>query len=182
MGPGDSIRLTGRSLIFSMFGWRHLKNIIANGATVQLCLFDPAIRESPLNYLAGYLPQETDLVVHRIGAKVKPWLTTAHPKGSVEIRFHNVHLLDSLMEIQRKGGHRLAWDLNFGEGTEERYIFYLNGDAPLARNLTEGRYRLIWDNSKVMLRYQDGQLEVDDFDRFPCSSPNGMVTTASQEK
>jgi hypothetical protein len=181
--PGDVIRLTGRSLIFSMFGWRHLKTIVENGATVQLCLFDPAIRESPLDYLAGYLPQETDLVLLRIVTKVKPWLASVRPKGNVEVRLHRVHLLDSLMEINCKGRHRLAWDLNFGEGTEERYIFYLNGDGPLGRNLTDGRYRLIWSNSSVILRYRDGNLEVDKLaDMSPPSPEAGIGATASQTK
>jgi hypothetical protein len=158
---GDVVRISGRSLIFSMYGWQHLSRILENGATLQLCLLDPAIRDSPLSYLAGYSPEETDLAIRRFRTTLKPWLDAVKPRGSAELRFHRVHLLDSLLEIDRQQVYRVAWDLNFGVGIEERQIFYLDGHGPLGRNLTEGRYGLIWEKSTVVFSYKNGVVEVD---------------------
>jgi len=161
VGPGDIVRITGRSLIFSLYGWQNLRHIVENGATLNLCLYDPSIRQTPLEYLSGYSPQETDLVINRVINRITPWLKTALPKGTIEIRYHRIHLLDSLLEIKRQHEHRVSWDLNFGEGTEERQVFYVIGNGPLGRNLTTGRYGIIWDHSTVMFRYTKGSVEVD---------------------
>ncbi len=161
IGSGDSVCLIGRSLIFSIYGWQQLKHIVENGAALRLCLHDPAIRTTPLEYLSGYSPRETDLAIDRVAVAIKPWLQTALPKGSLEIRYHQVHLLDSVLEVNRQNEHRISWDLNFGEGTQERQIFYLDGDGPLGHNLAKKRYAVIWDNSTVAFRYANGQFEVD---------------------
>jgi len=160
VGPGDVVRLTGRSLVFSLFAWRQLKVIVENGATLQLCLLDPVIRDTPLAYLAGYSPEETDLAIHRFATAVVPWLEDSKPKGAVEVRYHSVHLLDSLLEVKRQAEYRVAWDLNFAEGTEERQIFYLDGNGPLGRNLTARRYGLIWDKSEPVFVYSNGEVKV----------------------
>jgi hypothetical protein len=167
VGPGDIVRITGRSLIFSLYAWQHLKEIAENGATLNLCLYDPSIRQTPLEYLSGYSPQETDLVINRVISKIKPWLKIALPKGTVEIRYHDIHLLDSLLEVTRRNEYRVSLDLNFAEGIEERQVFYLNGEGQLGRNLTEGRYAIVWDKSTVMFRYSNGNFEVDKLSTDP---------------
>jgi len=161
VGSGDVVRITGRSLIFSMYGWRDLRRVLDNGSRLQMCLVDPSIRDSPLNYLAGYSPEEIDFAIHRFIRSVKPWLLTAKPKGAVEVRFHRVHILDSYSEISKPHYSRAAWDLNFGEGTEERRIFYLNGEGALGKNLRDGRYQLIWDRAEPQFRYENGTIELD---------------------
>ena len=96
--------------------------------------------------------------MHRLIDRVKPWLESVKPAGTFEVRFHEVHLLDSLLEIRMR---RIAWDLNFGEGTHERQIFYIDGQSPLGRNLTTGRYGMIWERSTMVLRYSAGNVETD---------------------
>lgn len=166
IAAGDTVRVTGRSLIFSMYTWRNLAQIVENGGHLQLCIVDPQLRDSPLNYLSGYSPEETELAIHRFVKRLKPWLEYHKPKGTLEVRFHRVHVLDSFMEISKSNHSFAAWDLNFGEGTEDRRIFFLNGDGPLARNLADGRYQLIWDNADVTFIYEDGAVSLDSLQGF----------------
>jgi hypothetical protein len=166
IGAGDVVRITGRSLIFLMYSWRDLKHLLKNGARLQLCMLNPTLRNSPLNYLAGYSVEETELAIHRFVNYVRPWLVKEKPSGTVEVRFHTVHILDSYLEIIRPGHSRAAWDLNFGEGTEERRVFYLDGSGPLGRNLSQGRYQLIWDRAEEKFLYKDLEIQRDELNRL----------------
>jgi hypothetical protein len=170
---GDVVRITGRSLIFSMYASHDLQRIVENGAELYLCLLDPTVDDSPLDYLSGYSPEETKLAIFRFLRSIKPWLQTSKPMGTVEIRFHRIHLMDSLLEIKRLQLHhfRVAWDLNFSEGTEQRQVFYLDGDRLLGRNLTSARYQLIWDRAMPKLLYKDQRLHIDELS--PRSNPEG---------
>ena len=51
---------------------------------------------------------------------------------------------------------------DFDEGTEERRIFYIDGNAPLGRSLTAKRYDLVWGRAEVKFKYLDGVIIVDD--------------------
>jgi hypothetical protein len=178
VGAGDVVRVTGRSLIFSMYSWRNLAQIAENGGHLQLCIVDPQLRDSPLNYLAGYSPEETELAIQRFVKRLKPWLEHNKPKGTVEVRFHNVHVLDSFTEFIKAGNSSAAWDLNFGEGTEDRRIFFLKGDGPLGRNLTKGRYQLIWDKAEVKFLYKNGAVSLDSLQGRVVAAEAGTVPDA----
>jgi hypothetical protein len=165
LGAGDSVRIIGRSLMFSMYAWNTLRDWIRSGATIELCHFNPALHESPLTYLARYSHQETELAIQQFTSKVLPWLLSDKPKGIVEVRFHEVHLLDSLVEIRSRDSHEVVWDLNFGGGTEVRKVLFVDGNAPLGQNLTADRYDLIWSNAVTKFRYQDGAIVLDELPR-----------------
>jgi hypothetical protein len=164
VGAKDSVRISGRSLIFTIYRWEQLQVPLIRGATLQLCMCDPSIKDSPLEYLAGYSTRETELAIDRLSRSVKPWLTKESPPGTLEIRFHAVHLLDSLLEIRGGDLFRMAWDLNFGEGIEQRQVFYLDGNGPLGRNLLRGRYELLWLNSTTKFLYRNGEVAIDKLD------------------
>lgn len=153
-GPNTRIRIVGRSLIYSMQIWEeHLSTLIDNGVTLQLCFFDPAITSSPLRALSGYDPRETQMALDIFETVARPWIQATSPPGSLELRFHQVHLMDSFFEVIDENQHWAAWDLNFGRGTAQRRIFVVNGESPLGRNLSQGRYEVIWKDSKVFFSY-----------------------------
>jgi hypothetical protein len=161
LGEGDRVRITGRSLIFTMYSWQHFQTMLRSGATLELCLYDPSIKESPLQVLAGYSQEETALAIHRFVSSMHPWLKSQPHKGSLEIRFHDVHLLDSFVEVQRGNEAQGAWDLNFGEGMEARQVFVVDLNRPLGHNLASERYGRIWAQAQRVFRFEHGTIVED---------------------
>jgi hypothetical protein len=51
--------------------------------------------------------------------------------------------------------------MNFGLGTEARYILNLDAHEPLGQSLALERYELIWQHADVVYRYDHGIVEVD---------------------
>ncbi len=67
----------------------------------------------------------------------------------------------SLVEVRAGKLHHVVWDLNFGEGTESRQVFLLDGGRELGRNLAQHRYGLLWDKAVPVFRYTNGDVEID---------------------
>jgi hypothetical protein len=168
LGDGDHLRIIGRSLIFLMYDWQRLKPLIENGATLQLCLINPTLRNDVLKLVAGYSATETTFAIERFMGSFLPWLQDSKPKGEVEIRFHQIALLDSYTEKREKNVYRSVWDLNFGEGVQSRIIFYLNSEDLTSEgavgvnafgvNLRKQRYGKIWDGAERVFEYRNGAI------------------------
>jgi hypothetical protein len=124
---------------------------------------DPEHVFEALKYLSRYLPSETQSAIERFRSGFVPWLLRESPKGAVELRLHRFDLLDSLLEIEHEDRHRAALDMNFGQGTEARYVLNLDAHEPLGQSLAVERYELIWQHAEVVFRYNNGIVEVDKF-------------------
>jgi hypothetical protein len=160
LGQGDYLRIIGRSLIFLIYNWQRLTPLIDNGAALELCFIDPQFDDPTFSAVAGYSSTETTLAIERIKDSFIPWLDRTRPKGSLEIRFHRFALLDSYTEKKEGEEYRSAWDLNFGEGLQSRYVFYMNTKGIFGEKLSGQRYKLIWDQSEIMFKYQDGRASI----------------------
>jgi hypothetical protein len=160
LGQGDYLIIIGRSLIFLIYNWQRLMPLINNGAALQLCFIDPQFDDPTFSAVAGYSSTETTLAIERIKDSFIPWLDRTRPQGSVEIRFHRFALLDSYTEKKEGKEYRSAWDLNFGEGLQSRYVFYMDTKGIFAEKLGTQRYKLIWDRSEIMFKYQDGRVSI----------------------
>jgi hypothetical protein len=161
---GDRIRIFGRSLMFTMFGWEHLSKILKKGARLELCICDPAIENTPLSYLSGYSHEETLLTVHRFVNGMKPWVLKEKPLGTMEIRMHDIHLLDSFVEIDQGESHVAVWDLNFGQGVEARRVFVLDRQRGLGRDLSVNRYDILWTRATHAFEYVNTRVQLDIWD------------------
>jgi hypothetical protein len=160
LGQGDYLRIIGRSLIFLIYNWQRLTPLIENGGALQLCFIDPQFEDPTFSAVAGYSSTETTLAIERVKDSFIPWLDRTRPKGSVEIRFHRFALLDSYTEKKEGEEYRSAWDLNFGEGLQSRYVFYMDTKGIFGDKLSSQRYKLIWEQAEVVFRYQDGRPSV----------------------
>jgi hypothetical protein len=153
-GSGGTMRIVGRSLIYSMQAWEeYLRVFVQNGGTLELCFYAPDIQNSPLEELSGYDLRETEMALDIFERTARPWLESEKPPGKVEIRFHRVHLLDSFCEFISPNQHLIVWDLNFGRGTSHRRIFVLKGGSQMGKNLSEGRYSSIWNSAEPFYLY-----------------------------
>ena len=61
-------------LYFIMLNWERFQPMLQAGAALELCMIDPALPPSPLDYLAHYKPGETEMVVNDIRLRIRPWL------------------------------------------------------------------------------------------------------------
>ena len=163
-GKGDRLRLTGRSLIHALNEWGQFETMLTNGATLQLCMCDPTLPYEPLRYLSRYLTEDSQNAISHFALGLRQWLIKNTPPGQVELRFHQVHLLDSLVEMDHGDVHRIAWDLNFGEGIESRHIFFIDTGRSLGENLSVKRYQLIWDHAVSVFFYSNGTIQTETLD------------------
>ena len=162
LGEGDYLRIIGRSLIFLIYSWQRLTPLIENGGALQLCFIDPLFDDPAFNVVAGYSSTETTLAIERVKDSFIPWLEHTRPKGGLEIRFHRFALLDSYTEKKEGEEYRSAWDLNFGEGLQSRYVFYMDTKGIFGEKLSGQRYKLIWEQSEIVFKYQDGRTNVNE--------------------
>jgi hypothetical protein len=169
---GSRLRLTGRSLHRALGDWGQFQSMLIRGARLELCMCDPKHAFEALKYLSRYLPSETQSAIERFRLGLVPWLLQALPKGEVELRLHRFDLLDSLLEIDHDDRHRAALDMNFGQGTEARYVLDLDAHEPLGQSLAVERYELIWQHADVVYRYNHGIVEVDKVTGVSHSEPS----------
>jgi hypothetical protein len=163
---GDHLRIVGRSLVFLMYNWQQLRPLVENGGALQLCLINPKYDNDLFRLLAGYSNTETALALERFNGSFLPWLESSRPNGTVEIRFHNLPLLDSYTERKRDDEYRSVWDLNFGEGLQSRVIFYLDAKGVFGENLRQHRYGPIWDRSERVFKYCGGQITLNELGKY----------------
>ena len=163
---GDHLRIVGRSLVFLMYNWQQLRPVIENGGSLHLCLINPKFDDGLFRILAGYSKTETALALERFTSSFLPWLRSSQPRGGVEIRFHNLPLLDSYTERKQGDEYRSVWDLNFGEGLQSRVIFYVDAKGIFGEDLRQRRYGPIWDRSDRVFEYRAGQVTVNEIGKY----------------
>ena len=64
------------------------------------------------------------------------------------------------MEKKEGDEHRSASDLNFGEGLQSCFVFYVDSDSIFGENLGKRRYAQIWEASEPVFEYQNGSIGV----------------------
>jgi hypothetical protein len=141
---GDRVRITGRSLMNALGNWGQFQSMLQAGAKLELCMCDPQHDFPYLCKVARYLPDDTQSAWQHFNRMFKPWIEEKNFQDQVEVRFHKIDLLDTLIEIHKDREHRAAYDMGFGEGVERRVIFYLDALKPLGASLANERYEGIW--------------------------------------
>lgn len=183
LGNEGRIRILGRSLVNVLNNREQFEAPLKAGAKLELCLCDPAHEFVRLTLIARYSHFDTHVAQDHFNQWFLTWLTDPDEKvkGSVEIRFHDFDLLDSLFEVQQGSFHRAALDMNFGIAQEERFFFYLDPSKEFGRELVHGRYAAIWNHATKVFLFENGQIVLNKLPSLDLSSivPHGQLQNST---
>jgi hypothetical protein len=160
LGDKGRIRILGRSLINVFNNRKQFEGPLKAGVRLELCLCNPKEEFDNLTRMARYSQLDTQAGLDHFNRWFLDWLTSPDEqvRGTVEIRFHDFDLLDSLFEVQQGSFHRAALDMNFGISQEERFFFYLDPTREFGRELIHGRYGVIWDRATPVFLFEKGKI------------------------
>jgi hypothetical protein len=155
LGRGETLRAVGRSLYQLMCKAQNLQGAVAQGARIELCLFDPRVGKEEIARSPDVRYSEIESALHAFLELVE-WLEKATPTGVVELRFHRVVLLDSCLQLKKQRSEgTYVWDLSFGRDFTEKRILRVDPSKPLGADLRR-RYELVWEKAEQAFLYADG--------------------------
>jgi hypothetical protein len=164
LAAGSSFRIVAQSLFLLMGKVETIKAAIARGADVEFCVTDPTSTGPTVRAerISGLEVSDIMSAVSVFKKQIADWTRVAKPPGSVELRYHQLPLIDSYMVLRSPTVQVAAWDLSFGRATTSKRIFLLDLEKPLSVDLS-GRYGRVWDDSlaSTVFRYQRGEVHVD---------------------
>jgi len=162
LAAGSSLRIVAQSLFLLMGKVETIKTAIARGANVEFCITDPTGPMARAERISGLEVSDIMSAVSVFKKQIADWTSVAKPPGSVELRYHQLPLVDSYMVLSSPTVQVAVWDLSFGRATTAKRIFLLELEKPLSVDLS-GRYSRVWDDSSAstIFRYQGGEVHVD---------------------
>lgn len=160
---GSKFRIIGRTLFLLMNRPEEIQTAIMQGANVQMCFFDTNANSFILKELAYYEISDTISAISTFKRFFIDWLKDKTPPGSFEIRYHQVHLLESYFTFLYSGKQIAIWDLSFGRDISAKRIMLFDTKIGLGADLDK-RYQQIWDLSKPKFKYIDKNISLDELD------------------
>lgn len=163
MAAGSSLRIVAQSLFLLMSKVETIKVAIERGAHVDFCVTDPNGPIISAEKISGLEVSDILSAVSVFKKQIAEWVKQAKPPGTVELRYHQLPLVDSFLLLNSATLRVAVWDLSFGRATTTKTILLLDPEKPLGENLTK-RYGRVWDESSVstVFKYEAGAVGVDD--------------------
>jgi len=156
------LRVVGRSIFLLMSRATAIQQALKQGARVQLCMLSPEV--SPERAALG--DTEISDVVAAVSVfrkKLAHWIEGAKPQGQLELRYHNVDLLDTWFLFLSPKHSFAAWDLSFGRDIRDQRIFVLDAEGSMGRDL-RGRYDSIYQGAQLIYQWDGSNLIVNKLD------------------
>lgn len=158
---GERLFIMARSLFLLMSKFDDIKRALINGASLQLCLFDPEGPVDIAEVLSDMEIFDVKAAIEVFKKKIADWVKTEKPSGKVELRYHRIHLFDSFTLITSESHELGVWDLSFGRDVTMKSIVLVNPKQPLGVNLTN-RYELLWERAAIPVFEYDGKAVIVD--------------------
>jgi hypothetical protein len=156
---GTTIRIVGRTLYLVLNKPEVFKLALKKGSSIELCFFNPETNPHILEELAYFIPSDTQAAIHSFNRDFLSWFESERPIGNFEIRYHDVHLLESYLTILSDNAGIAVWDLSFGRDVTAKRIFLLDTTIGLGQNLGK-RYDKIWNMSNTMFKYKNKKISI----------------------
>lgn len=160
---GSKFRIIARTLFLLLNRPKDIQTAIMQGANVEMCFFDTKADLFILRELAYFEIFDTHSAISTFKRFFVDWLKDKTPSGSIEIRYHQVHLLESYFTFLYKGKQIAIWDLSFGRDISAKRIMLFDTKIGLGADL-DGRYQQIWELSKAKFKYSDKTISLDELD------------------
>lgn len=167
--PADGLRLriVAQTLYFLMNRAGAIKESIEDGATIELCMFDPDSPREEFRKHPDLLVSDIQSAVSVFKREIASWARTAQPPGEVELRFHQIPFFDSMLLVESRGQALLVWDLGFGRDIADKRTLLIDPSKVFGEGLKR-RYEHVWNQATTVFKY-DGQILVD---KLPTSDSN----------
>ena len=156
---GSEFKIIARSLFHLMNKPEPIKNALTNGIHFKLCLFDPKSTNEEYKNLPDLEPADIEAAISTFKKYFIEWLTINLPNGTIEIRYHKVHLFDSYTTAKLGNRFHGIWDLSFGRSLTEKRIIVVESNQGVGANLSK-RYNYIWDNATTVFKYENKMILV----------------------
>lgn len=146
-----------RSLFHLLNKTGELKKGLEKGLTFELACVDPDKITPSLEKVSLMYKSDTDSALRAL-KDLLGWAIKTNAKGSIELKYHEVDLLDSgFIFTSRNGKKKLVWDLSFGRDLTQKRVIILDTDYPLGKDL-KSRYMTIYQNATSQIRYSNGNM------------------------
>jgi hypothetical protein len=156
---GSDFQVTGRSLFQLLTKTEAIKRAVERGVSVKLCLFDPDSPASEVAKLPDLELSDITAAISTFKKNLAEWVVANKPQGSIELRFHQVHMFDSYLKANVRGRLFGVWDINLGRDTSSKRILIVEANRGLGADLSK-RYDIIWNSATPAFKYQNGSVAI----------------------
>jgi hypothetical protein len=156
---GSELKIVAKSLFLLINKPESIKAALTNGINVKLCFFDPNSSKQEFLKLPDLEITDTKSTISTFKKNFGEWLPKSKPKGSLEIRFHQVHLFDSYTTAKLGSRFYGIWDLSFGRSTTEKRIIVVESNHGIGADLSV-RYENIWNDATPVFKYKSENIEL----------------------
>lgn len=158
----STLRIVAQSLFLLMSKVETIKTAIERGAQVEFCITSPTGPIALAEKISGLEVSDIQSAVSVFKKQIGEWVKQEKPPGRVELRYHQLPLVDSYLVLNSSTLRIAVWDLSFGRATTAKRILLLDPDKPLGADLA-ARYSSVWDESADMtvFKYEEGEVKVD---------------------
>jgi len=150
--PNSEFRIVARSLYLLMNKPKPIKDAIQRGVHVKLCLFSPDAPTADVEKIPDLEISDIQSTISTFRKNFVDWVTRTKLSGSLELRYHQVHLFDSYTTANIGSRSIGIWDLSFGRDTTSKRILVVELNRGLGADLSK-RYDAIWKNAVPKFKY-----------------------------
>jgi len=159
---GSEFYCVARSMHFFLNKTQAVQEGLNKGLQFKLACTDDS-KETWNKVVAGL----TFLQIHDINSaldalrNIVHWAVKNDSEGSIEVRFHKLHLPDTALLIETDDGVLVIWDLSFGRDVDHKKVLVLKeGPGGLGDDLAD-RYLGIWEHSEKRFEMKRGEIVLD---------------------
>lgn len=94
------------------------------------------------------------------------WSKENNVSGSIQLKYLNVNILDTVSIFIDENKEKLIWDLSFGRDLQKKKVIVLDTERPLGADL-KSRYLKIYECSEKIIELKNGNIELNKLDETP---------------
>jgi len=159
--PGSEFQVIARSLLLLMTKSESIKTALDRGVNVKFCLFNPNSLEKEFEKLPDLEVGDMTASISTFKKNLVQWVSIKKPQGTLELRYHDVHLFDSYTTAKFDNRFHGAWDLSFGRNPVDKRMIVVESNRGIGADLTT-RYDNIWNNAIPVFKYEASIIELND--------------------
>jgi hypothetical protein len=156
--PTSKIRIVAVSMFLIMTKSDLLKEAIEKGCSLELALLDPKAHNEDFENIQELDLHDIQATINRFKKTIVKWIISTKPKGSIQLRMHNITLLDSFSSFEIQGKEFGAWDLSFGSDTRRKRVFIVDLKGRMGLDLIQ-RYNRIWESGTPVFVYENNEVK-----------------------
>jgi hypothetical protein len=162
----STLFVVGQTLFQMMTNVKLIKAAISNGAHLQFCITNPEGVIDLANKIAGVQKGDFISSMSVFRNVIRKWLVEQNPSGQIELRFHDLPLVDSYIFYKSPTNNFTVLEFNLGRAVTDKCILYLDSDKSLGTALST-RFKDVWESfDKTIFQYDGSKVVADHLDEY----------------